>query len=114
MSSPSLLTDLFFAFLFPPPLPLSLSPRKKNTHPRQSGVFIPEKSNIWRDCVDGYYDWVKEHIAEVRGRERERKGERKRVFSPFFLGVAKKKKKNEKTKEKEREKRTLNLLLFLP
>ena len=32
----------------------------------QSGKFIPEKSNIWRDCVDGYYDWVKEHIQEVR------------------------------------------------
>lgn len=31
----------------------------------QSGRFIPEKSNIWRDCVDGYYDWVKEHIQEV-------------------------------------------------
>jgi len=30
----------------------------------QSGKFIPEKSNIWRDCVDGYYDWVKEHIAD--------------------------------------------------
>lgn len=26
---------------------------------------MPEKSNIWRDCVDGYYDWVKEHIMEV-------------------------------------------------
>jgi len=26
---------------------------------------VPEKSNIWRDCVDGYYDWVKEHIEEV-------------------------------------------------
>ena len=26
---------------------------------------MPEKTNIWRDCVDGYYDWVKEHIAEV-------------------------------------------------
>jgi hypothetical protein len=25
---------------------------------------VPEKSNIWRDCVDGYYDWVKEHIME--------------------------------------------------
>jgi hypothetical protein len=25
---------------------------------------VPEKTNIWRDCVDGYYDWVKEHIAE--------------------------------------------------
>lgn len=25
---------------------------------------MPEKSNIWRDCVDGYYDWVKEHVAE--------------------------------------------------
>ena len=38
----------------PPPLPPD----------RQTGRFIPEKSNIWRDCVDGYYDWVKEHIAE--------------------------------------------------
>ena len=27
---------------------------------------MPEKSNIWRDCVDGYLDWVKEHIEEVR------------------------------------------------
>lgn len=26
---------------------------------------MPEKSNIWRDCVDGYHDWVKEHIEEV-------------------------------------------------
>ena len=32
----------------------------------QSGKFIPEKSNIWRDCVDGHYDWVQEHILEVR------------------------------------------------
>jgi hypothetical protein len=32
----------------------------------QTGKFVPEKSNIWRDCVDGYYDWVKEHIMEVR------------------------------------------------
>ena len=30
----------------------------------QNGKFVPEKSNIWRDCVDGYYDWVKEHIME--------------------------------------------------
>jgi len=30
----------------------------------QTGRFIPDKSNIWRDCVDGYYDWVKEHINE--------------------------------------------------
>eukprot|EP00983_Pelagomonas_calceolata_P063472 1147745-Pelagomonas_calceolata.AAC.4 len=29
-----------------------------------SGKFIPEKSNIWRDACDGYYDWVKEHIYE--------------------------------------------------
>jgi len=29
-----------------------------------TGKFVPDKSNIWRDCVDGYYDWVKEHIAE--------------------------------------------------
>ena len=34
----------------------------------QTGKFVPEKSNIWRDCVDGYYDWVKEHIEEVGGR----------------------------------------------
>jgi hypothetical protein len=33
----------------------------------QTGVFIPEKSNIWRDCVDGFYDWVQEHIEEVGG-----------------------------------------------
>ena len=32
-----------------------------------TGKFIPEKSNIWRDCVDGMHDWVKEHIEEVRG-----------------------------------------------
>ena len=31
----------------------------------QTGVFVPEKSNIWRDCVDGMYDWVQEHIEEV-------------------------------------------------
>lgn len=35
----------------------------------QTGKFVPEKSNIWRDCVDGYYDWVKEHIEEVGGRK---------------------------------------------
>ncbi|KAG2500158.1 hypothetical protein HYH03_001740 [Edaphochlamys debaryana] len=29
-----------------------------------TGKFVPEKSNIWRDCVDGYYDWVKEHVLE--------------------------------------------------
>jgi len=29
-----------------------------------TGKFVPDKTNIWRDCVDGYYDWVKEHIAE--------------------------------------------------
>ncbi|KAI7844845.1 hypothetical protein COHA_001499 [Chlorella ohadii] len=29
-----------------------------------TGKFVPEKSNIWRDCVDGFYDWVKEHIEE--------------------------------------------------
>lgn len=33
----------------------------------QTGKFIPEKSNIWRDCCDGMYDWVKEHILEVSG-----------------------------------------------
>lgn len=32
----------------------------------QTGVFIPEKSNIWRDCCDGMLDWVKEHVLEVR------------------------------------------------
>ncbi len=31
----------------------------------QTGKFIPEKSNIWRDCCDGMYDWVKEHVEEV-------------------------------------------------
>lgn len=25
---------------------------------------MPEKSNIWRDCCDGYLDWVKEHVAD--------------------------------------------------
>lgn len=29
-----------------------------------SGKFVAEKSNIWRDCVDGYHDWVQEHIHE--------------------------------------------------
>ncbi|KAI3437743.1 hypothetical protein D9Q98_000191 [Chlorella vulgaris] len=29
-----------------------------------NGKFVPEKSNIWRDCVDGYFDWVKEHLEE--------------------------------------------------
>ena len=29
-----------------------------------SGRFVPEKTNIWRDCVDGHIDWVKEHVAE--------------------------------------------------
>jgi hypothetical protein len=36
------------------------------TYRLQTGKFIPEKCNIWRDCVDGMYDWVKEHIEEVR------------------------------------------------
>lgn len=31
----------------------------------QTGKFLPEKSNIWRDSCDGMYDWVKEHILEV-------------------------------------------------
>jgi len=31
----------------------------------QNGRFIPDKSNVWRDSCDGYYDWVKEHINEV-------------------------------------------------
>jgi hypothetical protein len=53
------LTDLSSLFFF----------RNNNNNNKQSGVFVPEKSNIWRDCVDGYYDWVKEHIAEVRERE---------------------------------------------
>ena len=38
--------------------------RHSFTRPSQSGRFIPDKSNIWRDCCDGYYDWVKEHINE--------------------------------------------------
>jgi len=32
----------------------------------QNGRFIPDKSNIWRDSCDGYFDWVKEHINEVK------------------------------------------------
>lgn len=39
--------------------------RARHTH-QQTGRFIPEKSNIWRDCCDGFYDWVREHILEVR------------------------------------------------
>lgn len=39
-----------------------LSPRPGSL---QNGRFIPDKSNIWRDSCDGYYDWVKEHINEV-------------------------------------------------
>ena len=31
----------------------------------QSGRFIPDKSNIAR-LLDGYYDWVKEHINGAR------------------------------------------------
>ena len=38
--------------------------RKHHSSRSQNGKFVPEKSNIWRDCVDGYYDWVKEHIME--------------------------------------------------
>lgn len=34
---------------------------------RQTGAFIPEKSNVWRDCCDGMLDWVKEHVEEVGG-----------------------------------------------
>lgn len=34
----------------------------------QTGKFVAEKSNIWRDCVDGHYDWVKQDIVEVRSR----------------------------------------------
>ena len=61
-----LLLTALFADLFPLSPPSPLPPTQKQ---QQSGVFVPEKSNIWRDCVDGYYDWVKEHIAEVRERE---------------------------------------------
>ena len=46
-----------------PPLPWLLLPSGR-PRPQVTGRFIPEKSNIWRDCVDGYYDWVKEHIQE--------------------------------------------------
>lgn len=31
---------------------------------QQTGKFVPEKSNIWRDACDGMYDWVREHIME--------------------------------------------------
>jgi hypothetical protein len=27
-------------------------------------VFIPEKSNIWRDACDGQLDFVREHVLE--------------------------------------------------
>ena len=30
-----------------------------------TGRFIPEKTNIWRDCVDGYLDWVKVGLPAV-------------------------------------------------
>jgi hypothetical protein len=30
-------------------------------------VFLPEKSNVWRDCCDGMLDWVREHVLEVKG-----------------------------------------------
>lgn len=43
-----------------------MSQHSRTPTPTQSGRFIPDKSNIWRDCCDGYYDWVKEHINEVR------------------------------------------------
>lgn len=46
---PHFLTSLSFIFPSSPP---------------QNGRFIPDKSNVWRDCCDGYYDWVKEHIEE--------------------------------------------------
>jgi hypothetical protein len=63
------------------PRPMPLAPRPAHAAPRlpspplpstpltraQTGVFIPEKSNIWRDCCDGMVDWVKEHVMEVRG-----------------------------------------------
>jgi hypothetical protein len=52
------------------------------THTRaraQTGRFVPEKSNIWRDCVDGMYDWVKEHIAEARARAGGRAASRHRT-----------------------------------
>lgn len=42
-----------------------MSQHSRTPTPTQSGRFIPDKSNIWRDCCDGYYDWVKEHINEV-------------------------------------------------
>lgn len=29
-----------------------------------TGKFIPEKSNIWRDCCDGNWDWVREHVLD--------------------------------------------------
>lgn len=43
----------------------SLGPSRPPPALPQTGKFVPEKSNIWRDCVDGFYDWVKEHIEEV-------------------------------------------------
>ena len=42
-----------------------LAPPKTKKKPQpQTGAFIPEKSNVWRDACDGYIDWVKEHVLE--------------------------------------------------
>ena len=49
----------------PPALPSGPPPSRPPPAAPQTGKFVPEKSNIWRDCVDGFYDWVKEHIEEV-------------------------------------------------
>ena len=94
-----------FADLFPLSPPSPLPPTQKQ---QQSGVFVPEKSNIWRDCVDGYYDWVKEHIAEVR-RERTRERERKRGREGGFVFGKRRRKKN----EEEKTKRSTSLHLSL-
>jgi len=50
-----------------PPLACDQNHTRKNNIPqtnKQTGLFVPDKSNIWRDSCDGYLDWVKEHVAD--------------------------------------------------
>ena len=51
-------------YLFPNRIQRSRTKPTKRLGESNGRRIIPEKSNIWRDCVDGYYDWVREHIAE--------------------------------------------------
>lgn len=60
----------------------SLGPSRPPPALPQTGKFVPEKSNIWRDCVDGFYDWVKEHIEEVGSQKGGRRRGRRRGRLP--------------------------------